>query len=82
MYAILSVIILLSSFDSNQASVMSMFESSENDISNMELDFDVDLENSLENVMEIDPLLFPPVNPIIDEDAQLNVVQIQIRLIM
>lgn len=72
MYAMLSVILLsvLSVHFSNQASVISMFDSS--DENGIELDFD---EGSIENSMEIDPLLFPPVNPIIEEDARLNTVQ-------
>lgn len=72
MYAMLSVILLsvLSVHFSNQASVISMFDSS--DENGIELDFD---EGSIENSMEIDPLLFQPVDPTIEEDARLNTVQ-------
>lgn len=74
MYAMLSVILLsvLSVHFSNQASVISMFDSSDENGIELELDFD---EGSIENSMEIDPLLFQPVDPTIEEDARLNTVQ-------
>lgn len=74
MYAMLSVILLsvLSVHFSNQASVISMFDSSDENGIELALDFD---EGSIENSMEIDPLLFQPVDPTIEEDARLNTVQ-------
>lgn len=75
MYNTLSVILLLvlGVNSSNQASVISAFDDS---IDNY-IDFDLD-QNSIENFEDVDPLLFSPINPCIEEDAKLDVVLILI----
>lgn len=57
--------------NSNQASVIPMFDSEENEI---DLNFD---EYSIENEIDHEQLnAFPTVDPNIDEDARLNVVNL------